>query len=139
MAQDPGTDRGTLLEHQGLGESLRNLTHSILPDADRSLGEENPSRAARVLDQAIAELERMAQLSAEALRAQTTHRLLRDQSDLSNRAENLTRSLAYHVGAVALAAAGLVNPLVAAVLMPLSSGLVIFGALRVERAVAKEL
>jgi hypothetical protein len=94
MAQDPGTDRGTLLEHQGLGESLRNLTHSILPDADRSLGEENPSRAARVLDQAIAELERMAQLSAEALRAQNTHRLLRDQSDLSNRAENLIRSLA---------------------------------------------
>ncbi|MCK6523630.1 cadmium-translocating P-type ATPase [Myxococcota bacterium] len=52
---------------------------------------------------------------------------------------NLMRSLAYNVGAVALAAAGLVNPLVAAVLMPLSSGLVIFGALRVERAVAKEL
>lgn len=52
---------------------------------------------------------------------------------------NLARSLAYNIGAVALAAAGLVNPLVAAVLMPLSSGLVIFGALRVERAVAKEL
>ena len=33
------------------------------------------------------------------------------------------------------AAAGFINPLVAALLMPLSSGLVIWGALRVERMV----
>lgn len=93
MAQDPGTDWGTLLEHEGLGENLRDLTHSTLPDVDRSLEEENPSRAVRVMDQAIAELERMARLSAESIRAQNTHRLLRDQSDLSNRAETLARSL----------------------------------------------
>ncbi|MBT8402573.1 MAG: cadmium-translocating P-type ATPase, partial [Gemmatimonadetes bacterium] len=36
---------------------------------------------------------------------------------------NLARSLAYNVTAVGAAAAGLVNPLVAAVLMPLSSGM----------------
>ena len=48
---------------------------------------------------------------------------------------NQRRSLAYNVVAVSAAAAGLVNPLVAALLMPLSSGLVIWGALRVERMV----
>jgi P-type Cu2+ transporter len=51
---------------------------------------------------------------------------------------NLRRSLVYNVAAVAAAAAGLVNPLVAAVLMPLSSGLVIWGAFRVERLVRAE-
>ena len=48
---------------------------------------------------------------------------------------NQRRSLTYNVIAVAAAAAGLVNPLVAALLMPLSSGLVIWGALQVERLV----
>jgi cation transport ATPase len=51
---------------------------------------------------------------------------------------NLRRSLVYNVCAVAAAAAGFVNPLVAAVLMPLSSGLVIYGAFRVERLVRAE-
>lgn len=50
---------------------------------------------------------------------------------------NLRRSLAYNAAAVTGAAAGLVNPLVAAVLMPLSSGLVLAGALGVERAVRR--
>lgn len=51
---------------------------------------------------------------------------------------NLRRSIAYNIVAVGAAAAGLVNPLVAAVLMPLSSGLVIWGAFRVERMVRAE-
>ena len=46
-------------------------------------------------------------------------------------------SLAYNALAVTAAAAGWVNPLVAAVLMPLSSGLVIWGASRVEAAVRR--
>ncbi len=50
---------------------------------------------------------------------------------------NLTRSVAYNVLAVGAAAAGWVNPLVAAVLMPLSSGLVVWGASRVEIAVRR--
>lgn len=50
---------------------------------------------------------------------------------------NLRRSLVYNVLAVALAMAGLVNPLVAALLMPASSALVIWGALGVERAVSR--
>jgi Cu2+-exporting ATPase len=45
------------------------------------------------------------------------------------------RAIVYNVLAVSAAAAGLVNPLVAAVLMPLSSGLVIWNAARVERVV----
>ncbi len=45
---------------------------------------------------------------------------------------NLVRSVLYNVTAVAFAMAGLVNPLVAAVLMPLSSLLVLWGGLRVE-------
>jgi Cu2+-exporting ATPase len=49
----------------------------------------------------------------------------------------LRRSLAYNVTAVGAAVAGLVNPLVAAVLMPLSSGLVIANAVGTERAVAR--
>jgi P-type Cu2+ transporter len=52
--------------------------------------------------------------------------------------KNLRRSLVYNVAAVGAAAAGLVNPLVAAVLMPLSSGMVIWGAFRVERMVRAE-
>lgn len=48
---------------------------------------------------------------------------------------NQRRSIAYNVVAVAAAVLGWINPLIAAVLMPLSSGLVIWGALGVERAV----
>jgi P-type Cu2+ transporter len=51
---------------------------------------------------------------------------------------NLRRSLVYNVAAVGAAAAGLVNPLVAALLMPLSSGVVIWGAFRVEQIVRAE-
>jgi cation transport ATPase len=47
---------------------------------------------------------------------------------------NQVRSIGYNVLAVAAAAAGFVNPLVAAILMPLSSGMVIWGASRVEKA-----
>jgi P-type Cu2+ transporter len=49
---------------------------------------------------------------------------------------NLRRSLIYNVAAVSAAAAGLINPLIAAVLMPLSSGIVIWGAFRVEQMVS---
>lgn len=61
-------------------------------------------------------------------------------SDASRRVirSNLLRSLVYNVAAVGAAAAGFVNPLVAAVLMPLSSALVIRGAFRVERLVRAE-
>ncbi|MEJ2203001.1 MAG: heavy metal translocating P-type ATPase metal-binding domain-containing protein [Gemmatimonadota bacterium] len=45
---------------------------------------------------------------------------------------NQIRSIVYNVTAVTAAAAGLINPLVAAVLMPLSSALVVWGASRVE-------
>jgi P-type Cu2+ transporter len=48
---------------------------------------------------------------------------------------NLQRSVAYNIAAVTAAAAGLINPLIAALLMPLSSGLVIRGAFRVEHMV----
>ncbi len=51
---------------------------------------------------------------------------------------NLYRSLAYNAAAVLAAAAGGVNPLVAAVLMPISSLLVIHGALGIERSLARE-
>jgi Cu2+-exporting ATPase len=50
---------------------------------------------------------------------------------------NIVRSVAYNLLAVTAASFGLVNPLVAALLMPLSSGLVIWGALGVERRVAR--
>ncbi len=46
---------------------------------------------------------------------------------------NLRRSLVYNALAVTAAAAGWINPLVAAVLMPLSSALVVYGARGVER------
>jgi len=51
--------------------------------------------------------------------------------------QNQVRSIGYNIAAVTAAAAGLVNPLVAAVLMPLSSGMVIWGASRVEHAVRR--
>ena len=53
-------------------------------------------------------------------------------------ARNLRRSLLYNGFAVTAALAGLVNPLVAALLMPLSSALVLWGASRVEVAVASD-
>jgi len=43
-----------------------------------------------------------------------------------------SRAIGYNLIAVAAAVAGLINPLVAAILMPLSSGLVIWSASRVE-------
>ena len=51
---------------------------------------------------------------------------------------NQLRSVVYNVVAVSLAAAGLVNPLLAAILMPLSSAMVIAGAAGVERRVRRE-
>jgi Cu2+-exporting ATPase len=51
--------------------------------------------------------------------------------------QNQVRSIGYNIVAVGVAAAGLVNPLVAALLMPLSSGMVIWGASRVEKAVSR--
>ena len=51
--------------------------------------------------------------------------------------QNQIRSIGYNIAAVTFAAAGLVNPLVAAVLMPISSGIVIWGASRVEQAVRR--
>jgi Cu2+-exporting ATPase len=50
---------------------------------------------------------------------------------------NHAQSVAYNVIAMAAAAFGLVNPLVAAVLMPASSAVVIWGAARVEPMVRK--
>ena len=52
---------------------------------------------------------------------------------------NQIRSIVYNITAVGAAAVGLVNPLVAAVLMPLSSAVVIWGSSRVEVAVQKEV
>lgn len=52
--------------------------------------------------------------------------------------KNQLRSIGYNIAAVALAASGLVNPLIAAILMPLSSGMVIWSASRVEKAVRRE-
>ncbi len=52
--------------------------------------------------------------------------------------QNQIRSVGYNVAAVTAAAAGLVDPLVAAVLMPLSSLMVIWGASRVEASVRRE-
>lgn len=50
---------------------------------------------------------------------------------------NLRRSLVYNAIAVTAAVLGWVNPLVAAISMPLSSSMVIFGAMAVERRVAR--
>ncbi len=50
---------------------------------------------------------------------------------------NLVRSVAYNVVAVAAAALGFVDPLVAALLMPLSSGLVLASAAGLEARVAR--
>ena len=51
---------------------------------------------------------------------------------------NAFRSLGYNILAVTAAVAGLINPLIAAVLMPLSSSLVLWGASRVEARVRQE-
>lgn len=58
-------------------------------------------------------------------------RIARYTRDAIRRAQR--RSVAYNVLAVGAAAAGLVNPLVAAILMPLSSSLVLMSAAGVER------
>jgi cation transport ATPase len=50
---------------------------------------------------------------------------------------NQRRSIIYNVAAVTAAAFGLMNPLIAAVLMPLSSGVVIWGSTRVETHVRR--
>ncbi|MBE0591901.1 MAG: cation-translocating P-type ATPase, partial [Gemmatimonadales bacterium] len=52
---------------------------------------------------------------------------------------NQARSIAYNILAVSAAAVGWVNPLVAAVLMPLSSAMVIWGSSRVEATVRRQL
>jgi len=49
---------------------------------------------------------------------------------------NQRRSIAYNILAVSAAAAGLINPLVAAILMPASSAMVIWGSSRIEAAMS---
>ena len=51
---------------------------------------------------------------------------------------NYRWSVAYNIGAVAAAALGLVGPLACAILMPLSSAVVVWGASRVEGAVHRD-
>jgi Cu+-exporting ATPase len=50
---------------------------------------------------------------------------------------NQVRSIAYNIVAVGAAAGGLINPLAAAILMPLSSAMVVVTALRVEPRLKK--
>jgi hypothetical protein len=50
---------------------------------------------------------------------------------------NQVRSIGYNIVAVSAAAAGLINPLVAAILMPASSAMVIWGASRVEASMER--
>ncbi len=66
----------------------------------------------------------LAPLAAGIRAARIAHRLIRDGQ---------TQSILYNALAVSAAVAGLVNPLVAAVLMPISSSVVIWNAARVER------
>lgn len=63
-------------------------------------------------------------------------RAARAATHATRRAENW--SVVYNVAAMAAAAGGLVNPLVAAVLMPISTGVVLWYAARVEAAVRRE-
>lgn len=93
MALDPGTDQGTLIQHQGLAESLNALNRTTLPEVDRQVVAQDPGASMTALDQALSELKRMGRLSAQAVQEQRLRQLLRDQSQLSNQAENLTRSL----------------------------------------------
>jgi len=78
---------------------------------------------------AVVAADRLGPLAAGLVAAQATQHSIR---------RNLRRAIGYNVVAVVAAVAGLVNPLVAAILMPLSSGAVILGALTVERQVARE-
>ena len=50
---------------------------------------------------------------------------------------NQVRSIGYNIVAVCAAAAGLINPLIAAILMPASSAMVIWGASRVEASMER--
>ena len=50
---------------------------------------------------------------------------------------NQIRSIGYNIVAVSAAAAGLINPLIAAILMPASSAMVIWGASRVEASMER--
>lgn len=70
MAQDPLTLQETILTYQGLAEHLEEIGGFTMPEADRSLANQDEPGAERAMDQAIAELEKMNQLSAQAARAQ---------------------------------------------------------------------
>lgn len=93
MAQDPWTDRGTLLEHEGIAGNLQNLNQATMAEVDRQVSAQDPSRATRALDQAVSEMERMRRLSTEAVREQNLLQLVRDHSQLSYQAEILVRSM----------------------------------------------
>ncbi|MBK8576400.1 MAG: DUF4175 family protein [Elusimicrobia bacterium] len=93
MVLDPLTLPETILTYQGLAEHLEELGAFTMPEADRSLSNQDQPGAERTMDQAIAELEKMSQLLAQSARAQNARQLLRDQGELSNMAENMARSL----------------------------------------------
>jgi Cu2+-exporting ATPase len=95
-----------------------------LAAADVAIAMSGGSTASQLAADAVVSSDAIGPVVAGLAAARLTRRAIRG---------NILRSVAYNLLAVTAAAAGLVNPLVAAVLMPLSSSLVIFGAIRIER------
>ena len=75
---------------------------------------------------AVVALGALGPVEAGVRASRAAHRVLR---------RNLARSLTYNSLAVSAAAAGLINPLIAALLMPASSAMVVLGSTAVEREV----
>lgn len=93
MDEDPMTLRETLLTYQGLVDRLDETRAFSLAEADRALTNQDPVAAESAMNQAVAELEKMVQFSAEAARSDAVRHLRRDQGELANMAENMAHSL----------------------------------------------
>ena len=94
-----------------------------LANADVSLAMRGGSASSILVADGIISDDTLAPVTASLRVSEVVHQVVHD---------NMLRSLMYNVASVTLAVAGLIDPLVAAILMPLSSAMVIWGASRVE-------
>lgn len=93
MDESERVDPDTLLDHRRLAEGLNDVAQSDVPKADQALNAADKSGAETAMDQLASRLDALQKRAEASLREQQKRDLVRDQADLTNRADYLLHSL----------------------------------------------